>query len=364
MAHQTIFSKFIRIKQKKHPKVTLDDIIAFFQQLSTLLNSGVPLLHALRLSAEQTESDKLSKALSDISNKVAGGVSFYDALNDYPKIFKSHWNMIIHTGEITGQLGSLVDKLSTYIREVRKTQGKVTSAMIYPSILMSVAVLATVIMLWKVVPTFAAFFQDFGMKLPAITQIVINVSNILTTKMPYVMGGVITLGFFFRYYVRTPDGKRNFSSALLALPIFGDLLIQSAMEKFATNFALLVKSGTPLLESIKTCQEVFRDNPVYFESLGDIHSAVSRGEKLGDSMANANIFTSMLVNMTKMGEESGKISDVLEQASVYYKDKIETTISRITGLIEPLIVIGMGVVFAGLMGSIYIPMFQMAGGAK
>ncbi len=354
----------VRVTKKKHRTIKPDDIIAFFQQLSTLLNSGTTLLHALRLSADQCESEKLTKILRDISNKVAGGTSFHVATAEYPKIFKTHWSQIIHTGEITGQLGPLMTHLANYIQQVRKTQGKVTSAMIYPLILLGMVVVSTFIMLWKVVPTFAEFFEDFGSKLPAITEMVIGMSDLIKERGLVVVlcvGGCI---FGFNAYIKTTGGKRNFDAALLALPVFGDLLVQSAMEKFAVNFSLLLKSGTPLLESIRTVQEVFKDNTVYYDALAGIYGNVSRGSGIAASLETTELFTAMILNMTRMGEESGKLSEVLEQAASYYRDKVDTTITRVTGLIEPIIVIIMGVVFAGLLASIYIPMFSLASGPR
>jgi len=362
MAKKSFILSFARIKKRRHKKIKIDDIISFFQQLSVLLNSGSTLLHSLELCSKQCQSEKFSKVLKDIANKVAGGVSFHAASSEYPKIFKSHWIQVMNTGEVTGQLGPLMSQLMNYIQTSHKTQGKVKSAMVYPAILLGVAVLATVIMLWKVIPTFAEFFKDFNAKLPAITEVVIKISDTLREKGLTVLAVFILLSFGFYMLYRTKGGKRAFDSALLTIPVIGDLLIQSTMEKFATNFALLLKSGTPLLESLRTVQEVFSDNAVYYDALAEIYGSVSRGGSLVASMNSTELFLSMLTDMVKIGEESGKLAEVLEQAANFYREKVEATITQVTGMIEPLIVIGMGVVFAGLLASVYIPMFQLASG--
>lgn len=362
MAKKGLLLSLARITRKKHKKIRMDDIVAYFQQLSALLNAGIPLLHSIQITSDQCQSEKLSQILTNIANKVAGGSAFHTATSAYPKVFKSHWIQVIHTGEVSGQLAYLMQQLSDYIQKNRKTQGKVKSAMVYPLILVCVAVLATVIMLWKVVPTFAEFFNDFGTELPAITETVIGISNLIRERGLYIVMFAALLSFGFYMAIRTKDGKRIFDSSLLALPVFGNLLIQVSMEKFATNFSLLLNSGTPLLESLRTVQEVFRDSTVYYEAIGEVYDNVSSGRNLIDSMGATGLFTSMILNMVRVGEESGKLDEVLDQAANYYRDKVESTVTRLTSLIEPLIVIVMGVVFAGLLGSIYIPMFQLASG--
>ncbi len=351
-----------RVQSKKHKGNTIDDLVSFFQQFSTLLNAGTPLLSSLRLAGEQSESEKLSKVIKEIANKVASGDSFHKAASNYPKIFENHWIQMMRTGEVSGQLGSLMLQLNISIQKERATRSKVTGALIYPIILIGVAFLSLFVMLWKVVPTFAAFFKDFGSELPAITEYVIAMSNFIKDRGLLILVGMAVGGYFFRRYVRTEDGNRQVRSILMALPVMGELLVQSSMEKFASNLSLLLRSGTPLLESIKTTQEVFRSDPIYFSALGTVHGHISRGSNLVASVESTKLFTVMMLSMIKIGEESGKLSEVLDQIAGYYQNRVETLVTRLTGLMEPMIVIGMGVMVCGLLASIYIPMFQMAGG--
>jgi type IV pilus assembly protein PilC len=174
--------------------------------------------------------------------------------------------------------------------------------------------------------------------------------------------GIGLFYYAFRSYVGTPRGKRNFDAVLVTIPMLGELIVESAMEKYATNFALLLRAGTPLLESIRTVQEVFKDNAIYYDAMERVYGNVSRGSSLSASLVETGLFTDMVLSMTKMGEESGKLAEVLEQVAKYYREKLETTISQLTSMLEPLIVIFMGVVVAGMLMSIYIPMFQMAAG--
>jgi type II secretory pathway component PulF len=219
-------------------------------------------------------------------------------------------------------------------------------------------------MLWKVVPTFAEFFQDFGGKLPPITQFVINASDFVQKRGPIILLVVGLLYWAFKKYTATARGKRNWDSVLVTIPLLGELIIESSMEKFCTNFALLLRAGTPLLEAIRTVQEVFRENAIYYEAMERVYGNVSRGSALSASLVETGLFTDMVLSMTKMGEESGKLAEVLEQVSKYYREKLEVTVSQLTSMLEPLIVIFMGVVVAGMLMSIYIPMFQMAAGGS
>ena len=351
-----------RVQSKKHKAAKLDDVVSFFQQLSTLLVAGTPLLHAIRLCGDQNESIYLSDALKDMGNKIAGGNQFNQAAAEYPNIFESHWIQMIRTGEVSGQLGPIISQLNADIQKTRATRNKVKGALIYPVILLGVSFLSLFIMLWKVVPTFAEFFADFGGKLPAITQFVIDLSAFIQRNGVYMVGAMVAVGYGFRRYQSTLDGKKMLNSLMMITPLLGEIFIQSAMEKFASNLALLLRSGTPLLESLRTVQEVFHDDPIYFGTIASIYNGVSRGEGLVASMERTGLFTNMMISLVKVGEESGKLSDVLDQVAGYYRERLDTLVTNFTSLLEPMIVIGMGVLVAGLLASIYLPMVQMAGG--
>ncbi|MDD2772571.1 MAG: type II secretion system F family protein [Elusimicrobiales bacterium] len=358
----SFFDPRSRVQAKKHPGVKSDDVLSFFEHMSTLLNAGVPLLRALTLATEQTESVNFQKALRDVTKKVSGGSSFYEAAAAYPQYFPNQAIQVIRTGEQSGQIAPLLAQLNISFKKHAAVAGKVKSALIYPSIMMSVAVAAIVIMLWKVIPTFAQFFQDFGKKLPAITQLVLNASSFLQHYGIYLVLGITAFVFAVRAYNKTESGSRQLIAMAMAMPLVGELLVQSAMEAFSSNMALLMKSGMPMMEALDSTQKSFNENPVYRDALGMIYHRVSTGSDLGSAMQATGLFTNLTVGMVKMGEESGKLSDVLDVVAVYYADKVELMTLRLTSLMEPVIVIGMGVVVAFMLGSVYLPMFQLSGG--
>ncbi len=364
MAFEDWFIARARVSSKGHKNVTMDDKMTFFQQLSTLISSGTPLLQAINISAEQSQSTRMKTVLEEIAGRISAGSALYAAAANYPQLFEPHWIEVIHTGEITGKMGSVLLDLNKQIRESRETRRKVTGALMYPIILVIVAILAVTIMLWLVVPTFAAMFKDMGAALPGITQFVVDASGFVVQYGIYVVMGVVAVSLAFRQYMKTESGRRRVGGIGLAFPLVGDLMVQSAMYRFSSNITLLLKSGIPMLETMTALQSVFHSSPIYRDAL--IHAAgrVSAGRPLASALEETGLFTTMMTNMVKIGEESGQLSAVMDQIAPYYKEKMEGFIAKLTKLLEPIIIMAMGSTVAGLMLAIYLPMFEMAGKVK
>ena len=350
-----------RVASKPHTKVTLDDKMAFFRQLSTLVTSGTPLLQAVQIGSEQTQSLRLRQVLEEIANRVASGSPFHAAAAVYENVFEAHWIEVIRIGEITGQMGVVLQELNKQIAETRETRRKVVGALTYPIILIVVAITAVTVMLWMVVPTFAQMFKDMGAKLPDITQYVVDGSDFLVHYGLFLLLGLVFFGVAFRQYARTESGWRRIIGIGLTLPLSGELLVQSAMYRFATNLALLLKSGVPMLEALAVLEGVFRTSPQYRDALGLARDRVASGRPLAAALEETRLFTTLLTNMVRIGEESGALAPVMEQVAPYYKEKMEGLIAKVTKLMEPIIIMGMGTTIAGIMLAIYMPMFEMAG---
>lgn len=361
MAFEDWFIARARVSSKAHRAVTMDDKMTFFQQLSTLISSGTPLMQAITICADQSQSTKMRQILEEIGGRIAAGSPLYSAAANYPQLFEPHWIEVIHTGEITGKMGIVLLDLNKQIRESRETKRKLTGALMYPIILVVVAILAVTVMLWLVVPTFAAMFKDMGAKLPGITQFVVDASAFVVAYGIYVVMAVAAIGFGFRQYMATDSGRRKVGGIGLAMPLVGDLMVQSAMYRFASNIGLLLKSGIPMLETMTALQSVFHSNPIYREALVLAAGRVSAGRPLASALEETGLFTSMMTNMVRIGEESGQLSSVMDQIAPYYKEKMEGFIAKLTKLLEPIIIMAMGSTVAGLMLAIYLPMFEMAG---
>ena len=356
--------KHVRTASKMHPRIKSEDKLQFFHHLTTLFAAGTPLLEALQIASKQSQSEKMQSVIHTIAERVAGGASLHEAAADFPKVFDRQWIEVIKTGEASGQLSQVLTALTQYIIDAREMRSRIISALIYPTILLCVAILAIVVMLWKVVPVFADFFTDFDSKLPAITQKVINTSEFLQENGFKLLIGVGVAIFGLRSYLRTEQGKNILDQIILTSPLVGECAVYANMQKFATNTVLLLRSGLPLLETIGSLQGVFHNNTVYRDAMTKIHQRVAGGAGLTVALEESRLFPSMVVSMVKVGEESGELAKVLDQLSAYYSDKVKRVVERLTSSIEPVVILGMGVTVAVILTSIYLPMFQMASGPK
>ncbi len=350
-----------RVASKPHKRIGLDDKMALFQQLATLICSGTPLLRALQIAAEQCQSTRLRQTMDEVADRVAAGNSLNAAAAAYPHIFEAHWVEVIRTGEITGQMGAVLLELNRQIQEARETRRKILGALTYPAILLVVAVVAVSVMLRMVVPTFAQMFKDMGAQLPDITQVVLDASALLVDYGLYILVGLVVAGFAFRRFARSETGRRVLQGIGLALPLTGDMLVQSAMYRFASNLSLLLKSGVPMLEALNVLQGVFQNNPHMRDALARAQDRVAAGRPLASALEETGLFTALVTNMVRIGEESGELANVMAQVAPYYKEKLESLVTRLTKLVEPVIIMGMGGTISVIMLAIYLPMFEMAG---
>ena len=353
-----------RVSKKPHKKATLEDTLTFFHQLSTLVSSGMPLLQSLKIATGQCESTRFRAVLEQITAKVASGSTFYSSAAAFPQHFEFQWIEAIRTGEITGKMALVLVELNKQIRDSRETKRKVMASLMYPMILVCVAVIAVVMMLWMVVPTFAKMFHDMDAKLPAITQYVVDASNWIVKYGLYVVVGLVAAVIGFKQFHKTETGKLYVGGLLMVMPSVGELMIGMAMYKFSSSIALLLKSGVPMMETMNTVTGIFRDNPVYHAALERARSRVASGTPLYVALEETGIFLPMVTNMVQVGEESGQLAQVMEQIAPFFKEKMETMILKVTKMLEPLIIMGMGTSIAGLMLAIYMPMFDMAGAVK
>jgi type IV pilus assembly protein PilC len=364
MAFEDSFVAHARVSSKPHKGVTLDDKMMFFQQLGTLVSSGTPLLQAVEIGGQQSQSIKLQRVLEQIASRVASGSSVHAAAANFVDIFDHYWIEVIRTGEVTGQMAMVLGELNKQIQASRETARKVSGALTYPMVLICVAIGSVTSMLWLVVPTFAKMFKDMGAELPGITQFVVDLSGGLVKYGPYGIVVMVMLIIAVRKYAKTDKGRRRLISVGIAIPMIGELIVQAAMYRFASNLALLLKSGIPMMEALQTVEGVFQTNPPYRDALERVQGRVAAGRSLAASLEETGIFTTMITNMVRVGEESGQLAMVMEQMAPYYKERMETMIGRVTKLLEPIIIAGMGVTIAGLMLSIYMPMFEMSGKVK
>lgn len=353
-----------RIASKPHGGASLDDKLAFFHQLATLVSSGTPLLQAIVISGEQSQSLKLRSALGEIAAKLAAGSALHAAAAEYPKLFEHAWIEVIRTGEVTGKMAHVLIELNKQVAEARDTNRKLVKSLTYPIVLLSVSVLCITAMLWFVVPTFTKMFKDMGATLPSITQFVVSLSEGIVAYGLYGVAGIAAVIAGIKVYLRTDDGRRTVGGLLMVLPTIGDLVVMIMMYRFASNLSLLLSSGVPMLQTLETLRGIFGQSPIYRDAIGRAQARVAAGQPLAGALEETGLFTTMIVNMVRIGEESGQLAPVMEQIAPYYKDKMETLIAKVSKLLEPVIIMGMGTAVAVMMLSIYMPMFEMSGNIK
>ncbi len=353
-----------RISSKPHKAAKLEDTLTFFHQLSTLVSSGTPLLQALKIAAVQCESIKLRRVLENIVAKVSSGSSFYSAAAAFPQVFEFQWIEAIRTGEVSGKMAQVLLELNKQIRDARETKKKVKGALMYPMILISVAVIAVTVMLWMVVPTFAKMFKDMDAKLPAITQFVVDASNYIVKYGIYGVIAIVAMIIGFKKFMKTETGRKYVGGFLMVVPTVGQLMVEMAMYRFASNLSLLLKSGVPMMETMHTVKGIFQNSPIYRDALERVAARVASGKPLYAALQETGLFLPMLVSMVQVGEESGQLPAVMEQIAPFYKEKMEGMILKVTKMLEPLTIMFMGTSIAGLMLAIYMPMFDMAGSVK
>ena len=345
--------------QKFHAAVKPGDLIVFAKALATMTEAGLPLLRALEIVGEQTRSRELNTTIGEMVKDIRGGFTFRDATAKHPTIFTPFWVSLIETGEASGQLTKSLEQIAVYLEKSGSVRRKVISAMIYPLILLVVAVGAILIFTLKIIPTFAALYTGFGAKLPGLTLAVIGFSNFFQRYFLLMVAGAIGIWFLFQRYAKTRQGRWQVDKLKLRQPIFGPLFQAMEAQQFASNLSTLLKAGVPILHSLEivvaTC-----GNKVVASVLEHMRSGVREGRPLAEPLARTDIFPVMVAQMIAVGEQTGKLSNMLEEVSKYYEEQVATLIERMTSLLEPVMLIGMGLVIGTLVVSMYLPIFQMS----
>jgi type IV pilus assembly protein PilC len=327
-----------------------------------MFRAGTPIYDSNTIAATQCPSDRLRVVVEDVAAKVAAGSALNAALGAWPDHFRTEWIEIIRSGEESGQLGKVLETLVKQIDAQAQLRSKLVSAMMYPCIILVVAILAVTVMLIKVVPTFAGMFQSMGKELPGITQAVLACSDFLRERGLVIFGVLAVTIFGLRRWMRTPEGRRTRDRLFVTLPLVGDVMVQACMQKFASNVALLLRAGLPLHDAVVSMQGILATNAVYEKAMERVARQIERGGTLADSMQATGVFTTFVVSMARIGEGSGTLPEVLDEVEQFYRRKVEVVVGRLTGTLETVVILFMGVTVAVILCAVYLPMFSMASG--
>jgi len=349
--------------RKYHRGVKSNDLVMFSRELATLLGAGVTLIKSLDILCKQIESRILLRAVEQIKKDVEGGYTFQNALKKHDKIFSSFWINLVETGEASGHLPSSLDQVAIYLEENSELKRKVVSALMYPLILVVVSTGAITVFLVKIIPIFSEIFKGFNVELPVLTQTVINMSNIVRHYFLIVIGVSIALFFIIKKYISTEAGRWQFDEFMLKLPVVGQLMREIATERFASGLGTLIKSGVPILHALEIAEKT-AGNKVMEKALRDVKTAVKEGKGMGQTMQDSNLFSPLVIQMVSVGEEIGELGKMLDRVAVFYKERVNTFISRFTTMFEPIVLVFMGIVVGILVVAMFMPIFSISSAVK
>jgi len=350
-------------KSKGGKKVKQEDLVIFTRQFATMVDAGIPILQSLEALSEQTANPTFKLALVDIRQDIQTGSSLSDAFDKHPKIFDQLYVNMIRVGESGGILTAILERVAIYLEKSERLRQKVQGAMIYPTVVISMAVLITIGLLVKVVPTFSEIYGSLGQKLPVMTQMLIDFSNLLQHDLIFLVVGGVLLVFLFNLYKKTPAGHIQIDTLLLKMPIFGDLICKVSVSRFCRTFATLSQSGVPILEALdivgKTC-----GNRVIEILVDEIKVSVKEGNSIADPLAKSSIFPLMVTRMISIGEKSGQLEKMLSKVAEFYDEQVDTAVEGLTKLIEPLIIGFLGIEVGFIVVALFMPILNMTQAIK
>jgi type IV pilus assembly protein PilC len=348
-------------RAKKIGKVKETDLVLFTRQLSTMVEAGISLVQALTALYEQSDGKKqknLRLIISDITTRVQGGETFNESLAKHPRVFDRLFVSMVKAGETGGLLAEILDRLAGFLEASARLRKKVKSAMTYPVIVICIAMAITTFLLVKVVPIFGEIFKDFGAKLPAPTQFLIDVSDFMRGEWYFLLLGIGGVFFGIRSFLRSKRGKQMWDRWKLKLPIFGPLIHKICMSRFARTFAQLIRSGVPILEVLDIVAGA-SGNHVVETSLKGVSADVEKGDNLSVALSKKTIFPTMMLRMVSAGEATGKIDTMLEKMADFWDEEIEAMLDALTSLIEPLLIVFLGVIVGGIVIAMFLPIFKL-----
>jgi type IV pilus assembly protein PilC len=353
-------------KKAKTYKLDLGELSIFTSQLASLLQAGLPLVSCLEALQDQTEDQVFRIVIRDVRNDISTGTSFSAAVKKFPRAFPNLFISMVEAGEASGGLAEILGKVAGYFESTVKLTKKVKSAMTYPVAVIGLAVALVNVLLIFVIPVFAAMFADFGAKLPAPTQMLIDLSDFMKAWWWAVGGAAYGVFFFMSKYVATPNGRRQKDHFLINAPIFGNLIHKIALSRFCRTYATLMRSGVPILRTLEIVASASGKVQVE-DACATIAKHVSQGGQVSDVMAVNTFFPPMMKHMVKAGETTGNVDGMMNKVADFYDTECDATVGALTSLIEPLLIVFLGIVVGGIVMAMFLPIFQLgavAGGLQ
>ncbi|GAB4387778.1 MAG: type II secretion system F family protein [Thermodesulfovibrionales bacterium] len=366
LTRKNITPTLITEKAKKSPfglslgsRVRDKDIVVFTRQFSTMIDAGLPLVQALDILSDQVENKSLAQALKVIKADVEGGSTYADALKKHPKIFSELYVNMVAAGETGGILDTILNRLAGYIEKAMKLKKKVKGAMVYPSVVTTVAIIIVAVILVFVVPTFTKMFETLGGTLPLPTKIVVTVSNFLKGTGGFIiLASIISLAVFTNRFRKTERGRVATDKLLLKLPVFGVLIVKVAIAKFTRTMGTLTSSGVPILDGLEITAKT-AGNKVIEYGVMEVRSAVQEGKTLAEPLMKQKVFPPMVTHMIAVGESTGALDSMMSKIADFYDDEVDNAVNNLTAMMEPMLMVFLGTTVGFIIVAMYLPIFKL-----
>jgi type IV pilus assembly protein PilC len=339
-------------------KIVGEILPGFSRQLAAMLSAGMPIVASLDALEEQSDNVNFRAVVNQVKRSIENGASLSEALRQFPSIFDDLYANMVKGGETGGQLAETMARLASFLEASAKLRRKIKSAMMYPVIVLCIAIAIAIAMIVFVVPVFGSMFADFGADLPGPTKFLLNISHSMRKYGIFVVAAVIIAIVAFRKWKATPTGAFTFDKFLLKVPIFGELNRKVASARFARTLGQMIRSGVPILEALNIVAGATGNKVAAKVVLGS-REAVEKGERLSSAMVEQTVFPIMMVRMLQAGEKTGKVDDMMDNIADFYEDEVETMLAGLTSLLEPLLMVFLGVVIGGIVICMFLPIFKM-----
>jgi type IV pilus assembly protein PilC len=353
------FDKFLSALTKKGGKVTTRDIVIFSRQFSTMVNAGLPIMQGLSIVAEQAENPDFRVIMGKVRDDISNGVPLSEAMARHPKAFSTLYVNMVKAGEQGGILDTIFERLSEYMEKAEGVSRKVKSAMMYPIVVMTVAFGVVIFLMIKVIPTFRDVFASFGGTLPMPTQVVINISEFLQSKKALLLVvGAVVIWLVISAYRKTKTGAYQWDQMILKIPTFGVLARKAAVAKFARTLGTLIKSGVPIMDALETVGKT-SGNLVVERAVQKCRDAIREGKTLTQPLKESGVFPPMVIQMINVGEETGALDAMLSKVADFYEDEVDVAVEGLTSIIEPILIVFLGVTIGFIVVAMFMPMFEL-----
>jgi len=350
--------KKIRKQKLKRGKPKIEDLVLIARQLGTMIRAGLPLIEVLNILGEQVDRLTMKNVLRQVEKDVQGGSSFYEALARHPRVFNQFFLSMVKAGEASGMLDTILDQVATYLEKSASIRRKVKAAIMYPTVVTIVAALIMILIMWKVVPVFEEIFESLDEDLPALTKMVVAISRFIRDKWYIGIAGIVGLYIIFVQYSRTVSGRKNIDTRKLRMPIFGPLLLKVAIAKFSRSLGTLMRAGVNILGALEIVAKT-AGNVVIEEAIMATKLSIQGGDSITKPLVESGVFPPMVTRMIEVGEKTGALENMLNKVAEYYEDQVDTAVAGLTSLIEPILIVMLGISIGTIVIAMFMPLIKM-----